>query len=136
RCCPGRILQAAVSQSAPLLGCRANPEESITFTESRRTRFPCYSLESLHKMLPGVVLRQWVRCGRPNCRCARGQLHGPYFYRFGHEGGRLRKEYVRRRDVDQVRARCEARQQYRKERKAGWQKWRELLAAVRGVEQT
>ena len=43
----------------------------------------------LHKMLPGVVCPQWVRCGRPNCRCSKGQPHGPYFYRFWREGGKL-----------------------------------------------
>jgi len=25
--------------------------------------------------------RQGRRCGRPGCKCAAGELHGPYFYR-------------------------------------------------------
>ena len=28
--------------------------------------------------LPGAVCQQWVKCGKPNCHCARGELHGPY----------------------------------------------------------
>jgi hypothetical protein len=90
--------------------------------------------ETLHKILPGVVIRQWVRCGRPNCRCAHGELDGPYHYRFWREGGRLRKAYVRPEELEQVRARCEARRRLRQDVKAGWQNWRQLLAAVRGLE--
>jgi hypothetical protein len=92
--------------------------------------------ESLPKTpLPGVVCQQWVRCGRPNCRCSRGHAHGPYFYRFWREGGRLRKVYVRPAELERVRERCQARRQYRQDEKAGWDAWRGLLAAVREVEQ-
>ena len=90
--------------------------------------------EPLPKTLPGVVCVQWVRCGRANCRCARGQRHGPYYYRFWREGGRLRKAYVKAGELDQVRAACRARRQSRHEHNAWWQAWRELLAVVRGAE--
>src|SRR5262245_47492898 len=86
--------------------------------------------DPLPKMLPGVVLYQWVRCGRPGCRCARGRPHGPYHYRFWREGGRLRKAYVRRADVAAVRARCEARRQARRELLAAWETLRQLRAGV------
>lgn len=55
--------------------------------------------------LPGAVCAQRVRCGKPNCRCARLELHTAY-YRFWREGGRLRKAYVRVADVERVRAAC------------------------------
>lgn len=58
-------------------------------------------------MLRGSVHAQWVRCGKPNCRCAGGELHGPYWYRFERQGGRLRKRYVPRAELDAVRQRCE-----------------------------
>jgi len=83
----------------------------------------------------GAVCRQWVRCGRPACRCARGALHGPYASLFWREGGRLHKRYVRLADADAVRAACEARRQ--SERQAGErlrsarQEWRALLAVLR-----
>jgi hypothetical protein len=91
--------------------------------------------EPLPKTLPGAVCAQWVRCGRPRCRCARGQLHGPYFFRFWREDGRLRKQYVKRSELKEVRARCEARRQFRRELRFGWETWRALLAAVRQVEE-
>lgn len=64
-----------------------------------------------HK-LPGTVHEQYIRCGKPNCRCAQGQLHGPYYYRFWRDRrGRLHKDYVRKADLEAVRAACEARRE-------------------------
>jgi hypothetical protein len=65
--------------------------------------------------LPGAVCAQWIRCGRPNCKCAKGELHGPYYYRFWREHGRQHKAYVRSGDLEQVRAACEARRARRRE---------------------
>ncbi len=69
------------------------------------------SEKTLPKMLPGVVCVQWKRCGRLSCKCTQGALHGPYYYRFWRDRGRLRKAYVRRSDVDAVRAACAAERQ-------------------------
>lgn len=90
--------------------------------------------ETLPKTLPGVVCPQWVRCGRPGCRCARGQPHGPYFYRFWREGGRLRKGYVKVSELEEVRTRCGARQLCRRTLQAGWTDWRRLAAVLKEVE--
>jgi len=62
---------------------------------------------------PSVRLRGWlcqqmVRCGRPNCRCASGRLHGPYYYLFEFDGERVRKRYVRKRDLASAQAACAA----------------------------
>jgi hypothetical protein len=91
-------------------------------------------LESLPNVLPGTVCRQWVRCGRPDCHCAHGQLHGPYHYRLWREGGRLRKQYVRPRDLARVVAACEARRQLRRDVEAGWEEFRGMLDTVRQLE--
>src|SRR5688572_24965100 len=56
--------------------------------------------------LPGVVCPQFVRCGTPGCKCATGDLHGPYWYRFWRERGTLRKAYVRPAHVEEIRAAC------------------------------
>jgi hypothetical protein len=90
--------------------------------------------ETLPKTLPGAVCAQWRRCGKPGCRCARGRPHGPYYYRFWREAGKLRKVYVRRADLEEVRSRCEARRLARAEVAAAWQQWRGLAAQVREVE--
>lgn len=66
---------------------------------------------SLPKTLPGAVCAQMVRCGKPTCKCARGELHGPYFYQFVRVNGVLVKRYVKAKDVAQVRAACQARRE-------------------------
>ena len=54
--------------------------------------------------LRGSLIAERKRCGKPNCRCARGELHGPYYYRrWRDESGRQRKEYVPRERSAQMR---------------------------------
>jgi hypothetical protein len=84
--------------------------------------------------LKGTVCTQWVRCGRSNCRCATGRLHGPYHYRLWRVAGKVRKAYVRPADLDRVRAQCRARQEQRRALAAGWDQWRRLTAQVRELE--
>src|SRR5215211_3899191 len=50
-----------------------------------------------------AVCAQYVKCGKPNCKCALGQSHGPYFAAFWKENGRIRKRYIRLADVEQMR---------------------------------
>ena len=51
----------------------------------------------------GALIAEYKRCGKPNCRCARGELHGPYYYRRWRDGDRRqRKEYVARERVPEV----------------------------------
>ena len=38
-----------------------------------------------------------VRCGKKDCRCTRGELHGPYWYAYWSEGGKTKSEYVGKR---------------------------------------
>jgi hypothetical protein len=91
-----------------------------------------------HRILPGTVCQQFVKCGRPNCRCTRGQLHGPYWYRFFRTAGRLRKRYVRQEDVEAVRAACDRRREIeassRRDVSAAHSSWRELLGQLLEVE--
>jgi hypothetical protein len=35
-----------------------------------------------------------VRCGSKKCKCAAGELHGPYWYAYWTEGGRTKSQYV------------------------------------------
>jgi hypothetical protein len=92
------------------------------------------SAETLPKTLPGVVCGQWRKCGKAGCRCARGDLHGPYFARFWRQGGRLRKTYVRKADVEDVSGRCQARRQARAECLAAMQKIREMASFLKDME--
>jgi hypothetical protein len=37
---------------------------------------------------------EMVRCGKKICRCAKGNLHGPYWYAYWSENGKTRSQYV------------------------------------------
>jgi hypothetical protein len=84
------------------------------------------------------VCEQWVRCGRSNCRCARGKLHAPYAYLFWREGGRLRKRYVPASTAPALRAALRAmkerRDWLRAQVRAARQQWRDLVKVVRDAE--
>jgi len=45
-------------------------------------------------VLAGSLAGQSRRCGRPGCRCADGEPHGPYAYFTPRPGGRGRARYV------------------------------------------
>lgn len=41
-----------------------------------------------------VYRRESVCCGKDNCKCASGELHGPYYYAYQRQQGRLKSWYV------------------------------------------
>jgi hypothetical protein len=62
---------------------------SVAQLRARRRRL-ARALGDPQVTLRGTLQRQGRRCGRPGCRCARGELHGPYLYLavHGERGGR------------------------------------------------
>lgn len=48
----------------------------------------------------GGLYLQRVRCGKPNCKCARGELHTAYYF-FTRRRGKLTKTYVRKAEVEE-----------------------------------
>ncbi len=47
-----------------------------------------------HKTINKTYRSEMVRCGKKGCKCARGELHGPYWYAYWTEGGKTKSEYV------------------------------------------
>jgi hypothetical protein len=60
---------------------------------ARRKRL-ARELPDFNMMLQGALLSQRRRCGNPGCRCARGELHGPYIYLSARVGRRSRLLYI------------------------------------------
>jgi hypothetical protein len=40
---------------------------------------------------------EWVRCGKEKCKCARGEMHGPYWYSYVRIKGKLKSQYIGKR---------------------------------------
>ena len=78
----------------------------------------------------GTVHRQFVRCGKASFKCARGELHGPYYYYFVRARGQLKKRYLKPQHLEQVRSACLKR---REEERAQRAKTRQVWQSLRGI---
>lgn len=79
---------------------------SLEELRARRRRL-VRDLPDLEAVLRGSLIERKKRCGKAGCRCAEGELHGPYSYLStrGEQGTRL--DYVPRDWRSWVRARVE-----------------------------
>ncbi len=59
-----------------------------------RRRAAAARLGDVEQVLAGSLAEQTRRCGRPGCRCADGEPHGPYAYFTPRPAGRGRARYV------------------------------------------
>lgn len=100
--------------------------------KASRARNSQKSAEMLPKILSlaahsGSLQTQRVRCGKANCKCARGELHDGYSYFFWRLGRRQLKWYVRRKDALAVRAVIAERERRRRTWSAELQQARAFL---------
>ncbi len=79
---------------------------------------------------PGHIQKRRVRCGKPNCRCSRGELHHA-FYNVWHTDGQRYQRYVRRSQIDGLRAACEAHRALQIQIRAGRAEYRLTLSRLR-----
>lgn len=75
--------------------------------------------KALPNSLPGAVVAQY--------RERDGKRYGPYYFRCWREGGRYRKQYVKRAEVEAVRAACRRHRDERRERREDRIELRDLL---------
>jgi uncharacterized coiled-coil DUF342 family protein len=53
------------------------------------------------KPLSGSLRRRMIKCGKKNCRCRKGQLHGPYNY-FVPSKCRGKWQYITEEDITKI----------------------------------
>lgn len=82
------------------------------------------------ELVPGHVERRRVRCGKPNCRCARGQFHAAHYHVWKSDGVRHQR-FVRRADVPAMLAACDEHRQLQAQLRAGRAQYRRMLARLR-----
>jgi len=63
--------------------------EHSTFEHERQN-----ILQALETKQRGSIVLERVRCGKTNCRCSQGHLHGPYRYWHFYEAGKVRRKYL------------------------------------------
>jgi hypothetical protein len=88
--------------------------------------------ESAIKMLPGFVARVRVRCGKTNCKCARGERHIA-FYHVTYADGLRSRRYIRKAEVPQVKRACQAHRKLQAELLEGRFRYSQLLRQVKAM---
>jgi len=76
--------------------------------------------------MPGSLFERWRVCGRPGCRCARGEKHGPYLCLSVFREGRPRVFPVARGKADVAKEAVAAYRQWR----AGMQRLKQMDAQI------
>jgi len=69
--------------------------KSLSVAEIRRARARlARRLGRRGEIMKGSLVMRRTRCGRPGCKCAHGEKHGPYLYVSVFREGRTRSVYV------------------------------------------
>ena len=84
----------------------------------------------MNDLLNGHIQKRRVRCGKPNCKCAGGDLHTA-FYQVWHSDGRRYQQYVRKSQVETVRRKCDEYRQLQIDLRAGRAEFKRMLAHAR-----
>jgi hypothetical protein len=108
----------------------------ITFKE-RGLKTKSDNLSTKIEPLPGALESRMIRCGKANCKCAKGFLHGPYYVRRWRAGRHRSSKYVKKADVTQTKAAClvyrRNRQQLRQLIAESLNDWRQLKQMLKEI---
>lgn len=77
-------------------------------------------------------MRVRVRCGKPNCKCSRGERHAAFYHVTYSECLRSRR-YIRRIDVAEVTQACQNHRELQAELLTGRQRYKLILARARQI---
>ena len=76
--------------------------QTVRQLRDRRRRIARH-IPDLEAVISGSLQNQRRRCGKEGCRCAKGELHGPYLYLSLRVGKRTRMVYVPTELAEEVR---------------------------------
>jgi len=88
-------------------------KKKIRFLERQRQKKLTYLLNP-KDMIAGSIYETYKKCGNKNCRCAKGDLHGPFFYLSRKEDGVTKLTFVRRADEDIIEEKAKNYRKYTK----------------------
>jgi hypothetical protein len=112
------------------------PNEKRFLADAEPERAATKIAKTLYKT--PALLTTWTRCGKPNCRCNAGRLHGPYHALHWRDGAIQRRRYVRAAEVPAMRAILETRRRERADERLAHalslRSWRQLVQLVVDVE--
>lgn len=71
----------------------------------------------LGELSPGSIQTRWVTCGSPDCRCKRGEKHGPYYYLSykDRKTGKMKHLYIKQDQLDDLEERIKNYEKFKDE---------------------
>lgn len=75
--------------------------KKLSALNDRRSRY-IFSLVREEPMIRGLSHEVYRKCGKPNCRCARGESHGPYNALSVNKDGKQKIVMVKKADAGTV----------------------------------
>jgi hypothetical protein len=81
-------------------------------------------------LLNGHIQKRRVKCGKSNCKCVRGEKHIAFYHVWDTDGRRYQK-YIRRSEVEKIRAACKNYRELQAQIRAGRAEHKRLLARAR-----
>lgn len=75
--------------------------KKIYLLEQQRKKTLDYLLNP-KEMVSGSVYTTYKKCGNKNCKCARGELHGPFSYLSKKIDGKTILTFIRREDENKI----------------------------------
>ncbi|MBC8386692.1 MAG: hypothetical protein H8E13_01385 [Actinobacteria bacterium] len=91
----------------------SNIRKKIHFLEQQKKKTLTYLLHP-KDMVSGSIYSSYKKCGNKNCRCAKGDLHGPFNYLSKKTDGRTKLTFIRRADEDKIIGQAENYRKYTK----------------------
>jgi len=71
----------------------------------------------LGKLSLGSIQTRWLTCGNPDCKCAKGEKHGPYYY-FAYtdmETGKTAQVFIHEDEVSELKERIKNYEKFKSE---------------------
>lgn len=68
--------------------------QRIRSLKGERERLEQAAMETRGKLVMGSLLERYTECRKGNCKCTRGEPHGPFLYMAVYIKGKLRHRYV------------------------------------------
>ncbi len=78
--------------------------KQISMAVSKRTKLEKELINSRHKMTMGTLVKRYVVCGKPGCKCAKGVKHGPFLYLYKAVNGKNIRSYINKKDIKLIKA--------------------------------
>jgi hypothetical protein len=88
-------------------------KEQIARLEKKRKRLIDDLMEP-GQMVAGSLYKVYRKCGKPGCRCAKGEMHGPFACLSTRDQGRRKVKHIRQGDEDWVARRAAEYRRYQK----------------------